>query len=195
MQIGRRITVEARHPGVLFFSLATFAVVLDQLTKALIRHTMLPATSIPVIEGVFHITFVRNMGAAFGLMPGRQPLFIATSLAVVLGTFGYWLVKRPRERWLVMSLGLIVGGALGNLIDRTTGPGLVTDFFDFTLIDFPVFNIADMAIVGGVMMLVIWVLFAPEPAEEIDAEEPLAEAPDAPDPAEEPPVAPEEPLA
>lgn len=192
MQIGRRITVEARHPGVLFFSLATFAVVLDQLTKAFIRHTMLPATSIPVIEGVFHITFVRNMGAAFGLMPGRQPLFIATSLAVVLGTLGYWLVKRPRERWLVISLGLIVGGALGNLIDRTTGPGLVTDFFDFTLIDFPVFNIADMAIVGGVIMLVIWVLFAPDP--EDVAEEPLAE-PDAPAIAEEPPTAPEEPLA
>ena len=84
MQVGRRITVEARRPGLLFFSLATLAVLLDQLTKAYIRATMAPSTSVPLIEGFFHITYVRNMGAAFGLMPGRQPLFIATSLTVVL---------------------------------------------------------------------------------------------------------------
>jgi len=136
---------------------------------------MLPSTSIPVIEGVFHITFVRNMGAAFGLMPGKQPLFIATSLVVVLGVLGYWILQRPRSRWLVIAMGLVMGGAIGNLIDRSTATGLVTDFFDFTLIDFPVFNIADTAIVCGVGMLVIWVLFAPEPGDEdlgADVDEP-----------------------
>lgn len=166
MQIGRRIAVEARRPGTLFVSLAVLAVLLDQLTKAIVRATMPPSTSIPLIDGVFHLTHVRNMGAAFGLMPGRQPLFIATSLLVVFGVLGYWFVKRPRARWLVVALGLVVGGAVGNLIDRSSATGLVTDFFDFTLIDFPVFNIADSAIVIGVGMLVVWVLFEPEaPAE------------------------------
>jgi len=170
VQVSRRITVEARRPGLLFFTLATLAVLLDQLTKAYIRTTMPPSTSFPVIDGIFHITYVRNMGAAFGLMPGRQPLFIATSLTVVVGVIGYWLIKRPRARWLVISLGLVVGGALGNLIDRTTGTGLVTDFFEFAFIDFPVFNIADMAIVFGVSMLVVWVLLVPEPGESAESD-------------------------
>ncbi|MDP2232416.1 MAG: signal peptidase II, partial [Actinomycetota bacterium] len=74
VQVGRRIAVEARRPGLLFASLAVLAVLLDQASKLYIRSTMPPSTSIPVIEGVFHITHVRNMGAAFGLMPGKQPL-------------------------------------------------------------------------------------------------------------------------
>lgn len=143
-------------------SLAVLAVLLDQASKWYIRSTMPPSTSIPVIDGVFNITHVRNMGAAFGLMPGQQPLFIATSLVVVVGVIGYCIVKRPAARWLVIALGLVVGGATGNLIDRTSSTGLVTDFFDFALIDFPVFNIADCAIFVGVAMLVVWVLFAPE---------------------------------
>jgi len=166
VQVGRRIAVEARRPGLLFASLTVLAVLLDQASKLYIRSTMPPSTSIPVIDGVFHITHVRNMGAAFGLMPGRQPLFIATSLIVVVSVLGYWILKRPTARWLVVALGLVVGGATGNLIDRVSSTGLVTDFFDFTLIDFPVFNLADCAIFFGVAMLVVWVLFAPEPGSE-----------------------------
>ena len=75
----------------------------------------------------------------------------------------------------MISLGLVVGGALGNLIDRTTGSGLVTDFFEFAFVDFPVFNIADMAIVVGVSMLVVWVLFVPEPGADSEPPEPPVE--------------------
>lgn len=189
VQIGRRITVEARRPGLVFALLATAAVLLDQLTKAYIRHTMLPSTSIPVVDGVFHITYVRNMGAAFGLMPGKQPLFIATSLVVVFGVLGYWVLRRPRSLWLVSAMGLVMGGAIGNLIDRSSATGLVTDFFDFTLIDFPVFNIADTAIVVGVGMLVVWVLFGPEPGEQPAATEPPAVAETVTPAASEPPAA------
>ena len=137
---------------------------LDQVTKAAVRRLLAVGETVPLLDGVFHFTHVRNLGAAFGLMPGNRVLFIATSLFVVVAVVLYWVKTRPRSGWLVVSLGLVCAGAMGNLIDRvfiTT----VTDFLDLTLIDFPVFNVADSAIVVGVGMLIVWVLFGPEPGE------------------------------
>lgn len=122
---------------------------------------MVPGRSLPVIDGVLHLTYVRNLGAAFGLLPGAQPLFITTSVLVLVFVAGFWMKMRPVERTLVVALALLCGGALGNLIDRIF-LGKVTDFLDIALIDFPVFNVADIAIVFGVGLLTIWLLFAPE---------------------------------
>ncbi|MDZ4177698.1 MAG: signal peptidase II [Coriobacteriia bacterium] len=161
MQVGRRIAVEARRPLATFWIAGVVVLLVDQLTKALIRAWLDPAVSFPLIDGVFHITHVRNTGAAFGLMPGARPLFLATSALVLLGITAYWFVMRPRARWLVISLALVGSGATGNLIDRMSA-GRVTDFLDFILIGFPVFNVADIGIVVGVGMLVVWILFGPE---------------------------------
>lgn len=138
----------------------------DQLTKMLIRAWLDPSVSLSLIDGIFHITHVRNTGAAFGLMPGARPLFMATSAAVLLGIAAYWWIIRPRARWVVVALALLGGGALGNLIDRLAF-GRVTDFLDFVLIGWPVFNIADVAIVTGVLMLIVWILVGPEPHEHV----------------------------
>jgi signal peptidase II len=122
-----------------------------------------------VVSHVLNITYVRNVGAAFGLFPGRQPVFMATSLAVLFVIAAFWRRARPTEWPVAVALGLVAAGALGNLIDRAV-LGRVTDFFEFGFVQFPVFNVADMAIVFGVGILALWILFGPQPEE--PAEEP-----------------------
>jgi signal peptidase II len=156
-----------RRPLAVFSGIAIASVVLDQATKALVRTSLVPGRSIPVLDGVLHFTYVRNLGAAFGLLPGARTLFIATSFLVLIFVAAFWAKFRPAQWPLVIALALICGGATGNLIDRIL-LGKVTDFIDFTLINFPVFNVADSAIVIGVGLLAVWLLVAPE--------EPQAEA-------------------
>lgn len=138
---------------------------LDQLTKALVRSSLAPGESVPLIEGLLHLTHVRNMGAAFGLLPGARPLFIATSAFVLFVVAAYWRRSHPRQWPVVIALALVCSGAFGNLIDRSVA-GRVTDFLDFAFIDFPVWNVADAAIVAGVGVLTGWLLFVPEPEPE-----------------------------
>ena len=158
VQSRRGIAVEARRPGVVLLTLASAALVLDQMTKVAVRERFEPSETLPIIENVFHLTYVRNTGAAFGLMPGQQSLFVFTTLLILSGIGVFWWRTRPRSLVLAASLGLIVGGALGNLIDRVT-LGRVTDFFDFRI--WPVFNVADAALVVGAIGLFVWALFAP----------------------------------
>lgn len=165
MQGSRGISLNLRNPGRVFAAVAIAVLAIDQVSKALVRATVAPDASVPLIDGVFELTYVRNMGAAFGLFPGRQPVFMLVSVAVVCAIAVYWRRARPTEWPVAISLGLILGGAVGNLIDRAA-IGKVTDFFYLSLIDFPVFNVADAAIVVGVGVLMLWLLFGPVPAKD-----------------------------
>lgn len=129
--------------------------VIDQLTKFVVRHTLDVSESVPVIASVLHITHVRNPGAAFGLLPNQQLLFFAVSGAAISFVITYWLRARPSEWPLVVALGLLLGGASGNLIDRIT-LGTVTDFLDLRF--WPVFNVADSSIVIGLALIVLTML-------------------------------------
>lgn len=149
-------------------------VLLDQAVKAAVRASLDPGDTVALIDGILHITYVRNMGAAFGLMPGQRSLFMATGIVVAVGAVAYMLWARPKMGWLVASIGLIAAGATGNLIDRSL-TGRVTDFIDVFGDVFPVFNVADSAIVIGVGMLVLWVLLVPDP--EDDENEPSLSEP------------------
>ena len=124
---------------------------------------MHPSESIPIFEDIFHLTFVRNTGAAFGLMPGQQSLFMLNSAVVLVAVAVYLVWQRPRSWWLLVALALVVGGATGNLLDRFLS-GRVTDFFDFRV--FPVFNIADSCIFIGAAMLILWIVLGPEASRE-----------------------------
>jgi signal peptidase II len=118
----------------------------------------LNSQSVPLINGVFHLTYTENTGAAFSILQNQRWLFIAlTIIFIILAT--YYLIKHPKEK-LIMRVGLsmVLAGAIGNLIDRIL-LGYVVDFFDFRLINFPVFNIADCAIDVGCALLVIYFLF------------------------------------
>ncbi|MBS3957593.1 MAG: signal peptidase II [Clostridiales bacterium] len=167
MQIRRGIALEARRPVALFGAVAAAVLAIDQLTKYVIRAILDPAQSIPLIEGVFHLTYIRNTGAAFGLMPGQRSLFITTTVLVLAAIGVYCWRARPSGLVLVSSLALVTGGAIGNLIDRVVA-GRVTDFFDFR--NFPVFNIADTALVTGAAGLFVWALLAPIDEREDHAE-------------------------
>lgn len=143
-------------------TIAGFLVALDQLTKIYIHANFSLGESHPVIPGIFHITYVRNIGAAFGIfrdMPEifRKLFFLSMPpVAMVVILFMLRSVE-TRDRWQVFSLSLIFGGAIGNYIDRLRF-GYVVDFLDFhykEVWSYPAFNIADSAIVSGVILLLL----------------------------------------
>ncbi len=179
MQDSRRNPLELAHPGRLFLVVAIGTLVLDQASKALVRASLVPGESVKLIPGFLNLTFVNNVGAAFGLFPGRQPVFMATSLLVLFVIAAYWRRAHPREWPAVLALGLVCAGAVGNLIDRAV-LGRVTDFFEFGFVQFPVFNVADMAILTGVGILAFWILFGPQPGTEAESMMlPVTDPPDA----------------
>ncbi len=125
---------------------------LDQFSKYIITSRMLQGESIPVFPPVFYITYILNPGAAFGILANRTTFFIVLSLLVIVGALVFYRYL-PKERTLMcLASGLVVGGALGNLIDRVR-LGRVIDFLDFRV--WPIFNLADSAIVIGALLLII----------------------------------------
>ena len=143
--------------------LSIFIVLADQLVKWFVSCEMFPGMSIPVIQDIFHITFVLNPGAAFGILAHQRSFFIIMGiLIVVLGAVFSPYIRRqcPLFRY---GTALLLGGALGNLIDRVRF-GHVIDFFDFRI--WPVFNIADIAIVLGVAAIIYAILFKMHSAED-----------------------------
>ncbi|MCL0062841.1 signal peptidase II [Peptococcaceae bacterium] len=133
--------------------LAAFVtLVIDLYSKHLVLTNMQLHQSIPVVENVFHITYVYNYGAAFGIMPGKTWFFITITVAVVAGMLIFYYRKLTNQSaWVKCALGMFVGGALGNLVDRIRF-GKVVDFLDFRF--WPVFNFADVAIVIGAALLI-----------------------------------------
>jgi len=123
---------------------------LDQLSKLIVIKNLSANQSIPIIKGLLYVTFVRNRGAAFGILKNQLPLFIFTALFAVVLIFLVISKKRQRPLILNISLGLILAGAIGNLIDRLF-LGYVVDFIDFRI--WPVFNVADSAITVGAVLL------------------------------------------
>lgn len=135
----------------MIFLLILSILFLDQFTKFLITKNLSLNQSIPIIKGIFHITLTYNRGAAFGILKGRVPLFIFTSIITIL--LIYLNLKSARFKKLFtysISLSLILAGAIGNLIDRSFS-GYVIDFLDFRI--WPVFNVADSAITIGAILL------------------------------------------
>jgi signal peptidase II len=130
-------------------------VALDQLTKHTIGTSIQPGQVKTVIPGVLHLVNVRNTGVAFGVLSGGGALIYALTF-VALAVLVAYLVARPERRLLWLPTGMLVGGAIGNLIDRV-GRGSVIDFIK--LPHWPAFNVADMAITFGVIILVLVVEF------------------------------------
>ncbi len=150
----------------LALSLVTGSIILlDQLTKQQIMRTMRLHESIPIIPNLFSLTYIRNPGAAFGLLAGssnafRMVFFGLTSI-FALGLLGTILLRMPEQDWVGrISVAGILGGAIGNLIDRLRY-GEVIDFLDFYVENYhwPAFNVADSAITVGVIFLIIHFAF------------------------------------
>ncbi len=138
-----------------FISLmAVVIIILDQLTKFIIKSALTLGDSIPIINSIFHLTYVRNTGAGFGILTG-QNLFLILISILALGIIIYFWKEIPNRWFNQFLIGLITGGLIGNLIDRIF-LGHVVDMFDFRI--WPVFNIADSAITLGVIGLVLYEL-------------------------------------
>ncbi len=134
--------------------------VLDQTTKYLSQTYLkqLPSRTIPILRDVFHLTYVENYGAAFGILQNGKWFIIVTGL-IITGWIIYYLFNHPDESLLLkFSLSMVLGGAIGNLIDRIRF-GYVIDFLDFRFIDYPVFNVADCSVVVGTILLAYYLLF------------------------------------
>ncbi len=143
----------------MIFFIVLLILFLDQISKSLVVKTLLLHQSIPVIKGIFHITLIHNRGAAFGILKNYAYLFIVISIASII-LISLTLLSRQRHKitsLYTISLGLILAGAAGNLIDRIF-LGYVIDFLDFRI--WPVFNVADSAISVGAVLLGWCVLFS-----------------------------------
>lgn len=141
----------------LWIFLAVVCITADRLTKIYISGNFKLGESVPVIKNIFHITYHLNDGAAFSILQGRRFLLIGGTLVILAAVVVYIILRRPENKVLLLSLTLVVSGAIGNLIDRISS-GEVVDFLDFRLINFPVFNIADSLVVIGAVCLCIYTL-------------------------------------
>jgi len=142
----------------IFFGWAIFVILIDQVSKYYIQHKMYLGESIPIIKGIFHITYIENVRTAFGLFRYQSIFFIiAAVISLILAILIYKKIIFKENPKMSIPLLLILGGAIGNLIDRIRTGGKVVDFLDFRI--WPVFNLADSAIVCGTFILVIYFLF------------------------------------
>jgi signal peptidase II len=130
-------------------ALAALVLALDQAAKAAIRAHLVIGEHVDVL-GPLGLTLSHNAGVAFGLAGGAGAPLVAITL-VALGVIGYLFAREPTRPWMWVAAGLLAGGAIGNLVDRIRA-GVVTDFVD--LPPWPPFNLADVAITAGVLLLV-----------------------------------------
>lgn len=143
-------------------------VALDQITKYWAATAVRAAGSIPLIDGVFYFTYTENRGAAFSILQGQRWFFIV--ITILLMGLLLWLLKKGyvRNLWGRLSMLFVLAGALGNFVDRLR-LGYVIDLFDFRLINFAIFNVADVFVVGGGIMSVIYFLFMDEKLQKAEA--------------------------
>lgn len=132
--------------------LTILIIIADQWSKHIIEANMTPGLSLPVIPNIFHITYILNPGAAFGILENQRGFFIAIAIAMLLAAIYFYPRIPAKYHMLRFGVCLLVGGASGNVIDRIK-TGYVVDFFDLRV--WPVFNIADIAIVSGVICVII----------------------------------------
>lgn len=140
--------------------LVAVLIIIDQITKRIAVNVLADGLRIPLINGVLEFTFVQNRGAAFGIMQNALPFFVVITLAA-LCVITYFLLHIPsQKRYLPLRICLcfIAAGAIGNFIDRLR-LSYVRDFIYFSLIDFPVFNVADIYITCATILLVLLMLF------------------------------------
>ena len=142
--------------------LSSLVIIIDQATKYWIQSRMAYGESAPVIREVFHITYILNPGAAFGILENKTWFFIAVALILLVGVAYLYPLLPANQPIVKLGAGLLVGGAIGNLIDRVR-IGYVIDFFDFRI--WPIFNVADICIVCGVACLAYYLLMIPDETE------------------------------
>lgn len=140
--------------------IAIAVVLLDQISKHFVCIHLKPVGSIPIIDGILNFTYVENRGAAFGMLSDNRAVFMVLSVIIIV-FLSYIIVQyHGKSKLLDVCLGLIVGGGIGNMVDRAY-LGYVVDFIDFCAFDFwkYVFNIADCGVVVGCILFISVLIF------------------------------------
>jgi signal peptidase II len=141
----------------MFIASALAILIGDILSKRAVEAVMTLNTGFELIPGILSFTYILNDGAAYGIFAGKQGMLITLTSVVLVGMIAYaFLMRKKISAMEKLSLGLIVGGGIGNLIGRISN-GMVLDFIDIHII--PVFNVADIGITVGCFLLIITVLF------------------------------------
>lgn len=148
--------IKKRSAGdyVLYTLIILTAVALDQLTKTLAVNYLMPVGSVPIIDGVIHLTYVENPGAAFGILKDAPWLFNTLSVIAIAAILLYLYLGHAGNKLYAISLSMIAAGGIGNMIDRAV-LHYVVDFIDFRLINFAVFNGADSFVCVGAGLLIL----------------------------------------
>lgn len=142
---------------VLYLLLAAIVVGADQLVKAWTVANFNLGDSQTVLDGVFSFYYLHNTGGAFSILEGNMVFFTIITIAALIAAI-YYLAKHVHDsKWLTIGMSLFIAGAAGNFIDRIR-QGYVVDMFRFDFIDFPIFNVADVSLVIGVIMIFIYLL-------------------------------------
>ena len=138
------------------FIISIIVLLIDIASKRLVINLLIENQSFKIIENFFSLTYVKNTGVAFSMIEGYVPLIVIATIIILFMLFKY-IKDGINNSVELVSYGFIIGGAVGNLIDRVI-MGYVVDFFDFNILGYqaPIFNVADIFIVVGVLMLIIF---------------------------------------
>jgi signal peptidase II len=158
----------ARRNDLIMVATGILVIFLDQLVKQWIsQYFTTGGRSIPLLGNILELIYVQNRGVAFSLLEGRGSLYVLIALAVAVVVWLYWRLRNSPSVLIKVIFGLIIGGAIGNLIDRLR-LGYVVDFIHFHIpaigFSFAVFNVADSSISVGVILLIVVLLFSSRPA-------------------------------
>ncbi|MBR4961618.1 MAG: signal peptidase II [Clostridia bacterium] len=134
------------------------AVALDQWTKYLAVAHLKDIDTLPLIEDILHLTYLENRGAAFGMLANHRWVFMILSTVSIVLLLVWIFRDAPKSRWVRTAAAMIIGGGIGNMIDRVA-LGYVVDFIDVRAIDFYVFNTADSFVCVGCAMVFVWTLY------------------------------------
>ncbi len=160
--------------------ITAIVIILDQISKAIVVAAIPEGHLIEVIPDIFNLTYIENKGAAFGMLSEHRWVFMVISVLAIVGILFFLWKEKPESYWIKTTLAFILGGGIGNMIDRTFRPGVVdfidADFVQYPVIgleggfsmhleDFPIFNIADCFITVGCFTLIVYLLFVELPKE------------------------------
>lgn len=148
-----------------FGIITLLAVLLDVVTKHLVINHMELYQSIPLIENVFHITYTENDRGPFSMFIGGRWVAVGLTVVILIVIAVYLFRTKEKNKLFLLAVSFITAGGIGNLIDRIA-TGKVTDFFDFCLINFAIFNVADCFVVCGVILLLLYVLISEKKSHE-----------------------------
>lgn len=139
-----------------YYIIAAIIIIVDQITKWVVVKNMELYEQITIVKDFFYFTSHRNKGAAWGILEGKMIFFYIVTTIVVIGVIYYMQKYARNDKLLAISLSFVLGGAIGNFIDRLFR-GEVVDFLDFIIFgyDFPIFNVADSSLVVGVTLILI----------------------------------------